>query len=296
MKIVMGIDDAPCSLAALNYLESMPWARKAEWRLLSVVQVPTMVYEIPGVAGAEAMEAMEAQKTVQQEWLAGKNRLLRENGIQSQAIVDEGDARTSLIQAVRDERADLLVVGSHGRTGITRLLLGSVAGYVVAHAPCSVLVVKGARRTTAGRPITVLIGIDDSPYSQEAVQWVRTRSWPADTRIHLLSAVAAPSSHFVESNSVALRAAREQANVQEELVSRYERSFRDSGFVCESTVPKGDARIELETAAQRLEADLLVVGSHGRFGLSKLMLGSVAGHLVAHAACSVLVVKRMNGH
>jgi nucleotide-binding universal stress UspA family protein len=276
MKIVMGIDDAPCSLAALNYLESMPWARKAEWRLLSVVQVPTMVYEIPGVAGAEAMEAMEAQKTVQQEWLAGKNRLLRENGIQSQAIVDEGDARTSLIQAVRDERADLLDV--------------------VAHAPCSVLVVKGARRTTAGRPITVLIGIDDSPYSQEAVQWVRTRSWPADTRIHLLSAVAAPSSHFVESNSVALRAAREQANVQEELVSRYERSFRDSGFVCESTVPKGDARIELETAAQRLEADLLVVGSHGRFGLSKLMLGSVAGHLVAHAACSVLVVKRMNGH
>ena len=56
-----------------------------------------------------------------------------------------GDPREALVDTVRAENADLLVVGSHGRTGISKLMLGSVASHVVAHAPCDVLVVK---RTT----------------------------------------------------------------------------------------------------------------------------------------------------
>jgi nucleotide-binding universal stress UspA family protein len=55
-----------------------------------------------------------------------------------------GEPASALVQAVRDEGADLLVVGSHGRTGLTKLLLGSVSAHAVGHAPCSVLVVKRA--------------------------------------------------------------------------------------------------------------------------------------------------------
>jgi nucleotide-binding universal stress UspA family protein len=56
----------------------------------------------------------------------------------------QGDPREMLIEEARSERADLVVVGSHGRTGLDRLLMGSVASHVVTHAPCSVLVVKEA--------------------------------------------------------------------------------------------------------------------------------------------------------
>jgi nucleotide-binding universal stress UspA family protein len=60
-----------------------------------------------------------------------------------------GEPASSLVQAVRDEGIDLLVVGSHGRTGLSKLLLGSVSAHAVCHAPCNVLVVK--RLSGAGR-------------------------------------------------------------------------------------------------------------------------------------------------
>ncbi len=292
MKIVLGIDDSPCSLAALEYLRQLPWARRAEWHVVSVVQNPVMAYAMPGLAAAEAMQAMELQRTAQREWLAGVDRDLRVSGLTTRATIDEPDPRTALVQATRDDRADLLVVGSHGRTGISRLLLGSVAGHVVVHAPCSVLVVKSTRRPAEGRPMRVLIGVDDAPGSQDVVTFVRGLVWPPDTRFHLLSAVAMPNSRFLAGNSIAERAAREEARIQQELVSRYERQLADAGFAVEAEVPEGDPRVELEHAARRIGADLLVVGSHGRSGLSRMMLGSVAGHLTGHAPCSVLVVKR----
>ena len=59
--------------------------------------------------------------------------------------VERGDPREGLVHAAETERADLLVVGSHGRTGLPRMLLGSVAGHVATHAPCSVVVVKRPR-------------------------------------------------------------------------------------------------------------------------------------------------------
>lgn len=292
MKILLGIDDSPCSLTALDYLKQMPWSRHATWRLVSVVQTPAMVYAVPPIAAAEAVEAMETQKVVQREWLSGVDRQLRTAGFESRAMIEEADARTALVEAAREDAADLLVVGSHGRTGLTRVLLGSVAGYAVVHAPCSVLVVKDERPGLGSRPMDIVIGVDDSPYAQDAVQWVRGREWPEGTTVHLLSAVASSGSRFVEANNVALRASRAQARLQQELVSRYERTLKEAGFRCHSAVSEGDPRIELENAARRLNADLLVVGSHGRSGLSKLMLGSVASHLVSHAPCSVLVVKR----
>jgi nucleotide-binding universal stress UspA family protein len=72
---------------------------------------------------------------------------LEKDGLHVDTIVREGDPRTEIVDEATEWRADLIVVGSHGHTGLTRLLLGSVAQAVVAHAPCSVEVVR-RRRTT----------------------------------------------------------------------------------------------------------------------------------------------------
>ncbi|MGH7741085.1 MAG: universal stress protein, partial [Candidatus Eiseniibacteriota bacterium] len=87
-------------------------------------------------------------------------------------------------------------------------------------------------------------------------------------------------------------ATREMQAARQETTARLERSLRDRGFKSQAQVVVGDPRTELVEAAKREHADLLVVGSHGRTGLTKLMLGSVASHVVTHAPCSVLVVKR----
>jgi nucleotide-binding universal stress UspA family protein len=291
MKIVLGIDESPCSRTALEFMKRMPWARDADWRLVSVVRDPMTVY-VMSVMAAEAVEAMQVQRDAQTSWLKGIDDELREAGVSCRATVDVSDARTSLVQAAHDEHADLLVVGAHGRTGLPRWMLGSVAAHVVVHAPCSVLVVKRAFEPRDTRPMTILLGVDGSPCSEEAVSLVRRLSWPRDTRLHLLSAIAPPRHPFVEAGPISIHAAREEARIQQEIVSRYERLARDAGWTTESSVPDGDPRTELVSTATRLDADLIAVGSHGRTGLSRLVLGSVASHLVSHAPCSVLVVKR----
>jgi nucleotide-binding universal stress UspA family protein len=77
-----------------------------------------------------------------QETASNAERALRGAGLKTEAKILRGDPRTALIEEARTEHADLVVVGSHGRTGMAKLLMGSVASFVVTHAPCSVMVVK----------------------------------------------------------------------------------------------------------------------------------------------------------
>ena len=77
-----------------------------------------------------------------QELATGAENTLLGVGLTTEAKVLQGDARTALVDAAHTERADLVVVGSHGRTGLAKLFMGSVASHVVTHAPCSVMVVK----------------------------------------------------------------------------------------------------------------------------------------------------------
>jgi nucleotide-binding universal stress UspA family protein len=87
-------------------------------------------------------EMSNALVHLHQETASNAERALQATGLGTQARILHGDPRTELVEAARTERADLLVVGSHGRTGMAKLLMGSVASHVVAHAPCSVMVVK----------------------------------------------------------------------------------------------------------------------------------------------------------
>lgn len=142
----------------------------------------------------------------------------------------------------------------------------------------------------------ILIGIDDSPCSRAALDFVKRMTWPAGTRVELLCALqpisapalagSAPYTEYVA------EAWEEQSRIQQELVARTERELKEAGFQTHSATEVGDPRVVLVDAVRNLGADLLVVGSHGRSGLSKLVLGSVASHLVVHAPCNVLVVKR----
>lgn len=141
----------------------------------------------------------------------------------------------------------------------------------------------------------ILIGVDDSAHSKAALDYVKTMKWPVGTRFLVLSAAR---SHVVaytliDAGGVSwMKAAKEEMTQQaEELTSRVERELQEVGLATEARVVHGDPRQELVEAAHSWGADLVILGSHGRTGLDKLLMGSVAGHVVTHAPCSVLVVK-----
>jgi nucleotide-binding universal stress UspA family protein len=142
MKILIGVDDSPHSNAAVDFVRRMAWPKDTKISVISVVQPAVPAYTeiyVPVLADAELHEELVRRH---QDIASGAEASLRGGGLGTEARVLTGDPRVALVEAARSERADLIVVGSHGRTGIAKLVMGSVASHVVTHAPCSVLVVK----------------------------------------------------------------------------------------------------------------------------------------------------------
>lgn len=140
MRILVGMDDSPHSRAALEFVKHMEWPSGSEVVVVSAAQPAYTMVDVGGASFLQA--AVEGDEREHQELTARIERELRDAGLATTAKVTRGDPREVLIEAAREEQADLLVVGSHGRTGLSKLMMGSVASHVVTHAPCSVLVVK----------------------------------------------------------------------------------------------------------------------------------------------------------
>jgi nucleotide-binding universal stress UspA family protein len=151
MKVIIGVDESGCSEAAVAWVKKMPWPRDTRIVVLSVARPAVGAYAEVYAPQAPYMEqVMEEQVRHHQELSSRAERQLREAGFATEARIAEGDPRIALVDTARTERADMVVVGSHGRTGITKLLLGSVAHHVVTHAPCTVVVVKSGDNGARG--------------------------------------------------------------------------------------------------------------------------------------------------
>ncbi|HEY6195197.1 MAG TPA: universal stress protein [Candidatus Eisenbacteria bacterium] len=143
MKIVLGFDDSPHALAALRWITRQKWPTQPQVTVVSAVRTPITAYaEVYAPSVPYPAELLEEMTRHHEELSMRAEDELRQAGFPTTVKVLPADPREALVDTVRAEHADLLVVGSHGRTGLSKLLLGSVAAHVVAHAPCDVLVVK----------------------------------------------------------------------------------------------------------------------------------------------------------
>ena len=141
----------------------------------------------------------------------------------------------------------------------------------------------------------ILIGVDQSPHSERAVGFVTRMRWPAGSRVIVAGVMTPPLSPPVAGVdagvSLMVEVGAEQVAEAQTLVTEVEEELRAAGMVAETRTPTGDPREALLRLVEDERVDLIVLGSHGRTGLAKLLLGSVSSHVVTHAHCSVLVVK-----
>jgi len=144
----------------------------------------------------------------------------------------------------------------------------------------------------------ILLAIDGSKHSAEAVKTVARRPWPSSSVIRVLNAFVVPMSPpapvgdlgWTSSDIEVLRGENKKAS--EKLVLRVANSLGKGKIKVERVVREGDPATVIVEEAKEWRADLIVVGSHGYTGLKRLVLGSVAQSVVAHAPCSVEVVRR----
>jgi nucleotide-binding universal stress UspA family protein len=149
------------------------------------------------------------------------------------------------------------------------------------------------RDRTKGDAMKVILGVDSSTFSEAAIHHVREAPWPKGTSVMVISAVEPV--FIAPGEALATQAIANYIEQQEafhkHLADEAADRLRGAGLDARGTVKRGDPRIVLEETAKAEQADLVVVGSHGRSGIQRLLLGSVAAHVVTHAPCPVLVVK-----
>jgi nucleotide-binding universal stress UspA family protein len=148
----------------------------------------------------------------------------------------------------------------------------------------------------------ILLGIDTSPLASETIATVQRMFGPLGATVVVMSVVGTNEAETVPSPvllaSVAQNLAVLEADLvrtHEEIVAYAERTLRDAGMSATGEVEYGDPRHVLVAAARSHGADLIVVGSHGHSAVRRLVMGSVATHVVNHAPCDVLVVRHLHG-
>lgn len=148
MKVLIGVDGSAHADATLEFVKKMKWAADDSFTVVSAAYLVFGTYTEPFTpSGVDTGAWLEELTKAGEELVTKGARRLTEVGLKAKGRVVRGDPREALLDEARREGADLIVVGSHGRTGLTKIVMGSVASHVVTHAPCSVLVVKAPATT-----------------------------------------------------------------------------------------------------------------------------------------------------
>jgi nucleotide-binding universal stress UspA family protein len=306
MKLLIAYDGSECSDAAIVDLRRAGLPAVAEARVLSVADTSPALATVPfqaWEAGADAYlpeiierEALEGDQPREARAYAEQAAELLHADfpgwhISTEAWVD--DAAAAIVRETHAWKPDIIVVGCHGRTGISRFVLGSVSQHVTHQVACSVRIGRHHLHSQE-RSIRLLIGVDGSDNARTAVKAVAARNWPAgtearvvgvlDSRIQVAAATTLEGTIpviFEEESRRRLSGAVHEA-VQE---------LKKSGLVATLQVLGGKPSDVLLTEADKWAADCVFLGARRLSGLERILLGSVSSCVAAHAHCSVEIVR-----
>jgi nucleotide-binding universal stress UspA family protein len=294
-RILVTTDFSDESKRALPYAAAFAQRLGGEVALVNVVEPP------PRFAGLESVAILPSGDAAVSRVYGGLEALAE------QAFPDEAKVTThvhtgkpfrEIIKAASELEADLIVMATHGYTGLKHTFLGSTTERVIRHAPCPVLAVRGDDDKKPGRrprPLPmqrVVLVTDFSDRSMKAFPLAQSLAAGFGAPITLM--------HVVEQFPVDAMLGEEMARdsstrlMRETLTRLTELSEswrRKSGFQADLMVRYGKPFAEIVQGAKSLNASLIVIATHGYTGLKHIYLGSVAERVVRHAHCSVLVVR-----
>ncbi len=276
MNVLVATDGSKYGRWALNWVAKLPLVEPAQVMALHVSGLDAhrasflAPQEIQRMAKRSAGILKEAKQQLASLNLVGTAR--KEQGAVAPTILKRAPKRDGL-----------LVVGSQGLDALDRFLLGSVSTQLIQHAPCPVLVVKGAA-TSVRR---MILATDGSNASAKALKFVLTKFQPDRSTgkggrapIHVSVLHVLPVMTYPGLKEASL-------NLLEQTVQKVIKA----GFTGEPLCYRGNPAEEITKAASQQQTDLIVMGAQGRGAINRFLLGSVSTRVVQHANSSVLVVR-----
>lgn len=266
-NVLAAVDLSGASAAVIERAARLSITRGASITLLHVVPQ------------GRALSAAPAEQEIQRTLTAGAARLseLAGEGVDVFTAIGHGTPFVEIIRRARDERAELVVLGRHGHRTFAEALMGSTAERVFRQGDAATLIVGRAPEAGYRRP---MVAVDLSDTSRRALELaLRVVDPQADPIEVVHSWDMAAVGHPEERDGSAL--------------GRFLAEFGTAAERWHVTVRPGDARAVILAEAARRNVDLLVLGTHGRSGFMRLLVGSVAEAVVRAATCDVLVARAL---
>jgi len=263
-RLLLATDRSAFSEGATG--EAISFAKKCSSRLYVVsVMEANPEYE---TIGANFFEKEEEEAIA---YLKNIEKRASEEGLFCWTILRHAqEPYAPIVDEAKEKKVDMIIVGKHGRRGLSKVLMGSVAAKVIGHAPCKVLVVPKSARIEYR---SILVGIDGSEHSYraaaESVEIAKRRG----------------SSLIVVS---AIRSESEAADAKAS-VDRVAEMAQKEGVQVEVLTPVGRPHDVIAEIAGGRGVDLIVMGAYGKTGLRKALMGSSTEKVIGLAKCSVLV-------
>ncbi len=266
-KLLVATDGSEYSEGAIR--EALRIAKNCKSKLIAVsIVITNLEFEVtmPQVIEKEEKKAREHLESI-------RARAAKE-GVDCDIVVSHGDEPyQDIVNTASEKRVDLIVVGRHGRTGLLQLVMGSVAAKVIGHAPCNVLVVSPAAQVEFKK---ILVAVDGSDCGDAALREAVSISKRCNSGLMALSVASAEA----------------EKGTADSIVKQAEELAKKEGVAVQGVTVIGKPYEAIVETAKKNQADLIVVGSHGRRGMERLLMGSVTERVIGHTDTAVMVVKK----
>jgi nucleotide-binding universal stress UspA family protein len=269
-KLLLASDGSEFSEGAIREAINLAKTCSSKLYVISVAVEP----ELREFADSYPLVAVEKLEMATRQHLESLKERAEKEGAVCEIIQRRGpETYKYIVDEAEKNNVEMIIMGRRGRTGLMRLMMGSVTARVIGHAPCKVMVVPRAAKLTFER---ILIATDGSIFSE------------------LASREAISIAKRTKSSLIALSVAKKDENlpVAEVSVSMVKEVAEKEGINVEALTLKGEPYEGIVDTAEKKKAGFIVVGSHGRSGIERLFMGSVTERVIGHAGCAVLVVRK----
>lgn len=206
-----------------------------------------------------------------------------------ESLVCEGEPPEIIVDTALGRKADLIALGTYGRKGLRRLLMGSVTSQVIMNAPCDVLIVKKPCVACKGSYSSILVPYDGSASSEKALKRAGELAQIDHAEISVLYVIPRYEEmmDFFKTDTIKKSLYQEA----EKIVESAKITASAMGIQIKAVVQEGHAGEKIVEIADTMKHDLIVTGTHGWRGMNKAIMGSTAERVIAHATCPILIVK-----
>jgi len=278
-KILVAFDGSDSSLNAL--LQAFKLANDEKCWITVATVVPSYEGDLDLIAVKNVHQSvMHSGEDI----LAKAEELAKGEGASIKTELLEGPVYEKLVHLAEDENYSIIIMGSRGKTRIERALVGSVTARVIGHTTKDVLVVP---EDTSIKWRNTVLATDGSKYCEDATTKAIEFAKSYGEELKILSVVDVPDEFYAEAPKVAEEMAR-KANA---LVNNVKKQAESCKVNASAHVGEGDAYKVITDFAKKENSDVIIMGSHGRTGLKKILMGSVTEKVIGHAPCPVLIAR-----